>query len=340
MLETIWLLLWGLLWGIYFMLDGFDFGLAIMLPFLARDDKEKNTIYNAIGPFWDGNEVWLVAAGGITFAAFPAAYAVMFSSLYSSLMIILFALIIRAVSIEFRGQIASPSWKLFWDSCLMISSLIPAFFFGVVFANIFRGIPIDGQGIFQGSILSLFNLYGIAGGVLFILLFLLHGALWLVIKSEGPLMERSGRLSRKLSIALIVIIPLFLMFTFFQTGLFINYLNHPFLFIIPIIVVISFIGMSLFIRRGAWWKAWFSSSAVIIDIVLFAIVGLYPNLLPSSIDKSYSMTIYNSSSSPLTLKIMLAVVLVVVPLVVVYQAWVYWLFRDPISEEDLPHESY
>ncbi len=340
MLETIWLLLWGLLWGIYFMLDGFDLGLAILLPFLAKDEQEKNTIYNAIGPFWDGNEVWLVAAGGVTFAAFPAAYAVMFSSLYSPLMIILFALILRAVSIEFRGQIENPPWKLFWDRCLMIGSFIPAFFFGVVFANIFRGIPIDGAGIFQGSILALFNMYGIAGGIFFVLLFLLHGSLWLAIKSEGALMERAGRLSRKLSIVLTAVIPLFLILSYFWTGLFTNYLNHPLLFIIPLVVIISFVMMFLFIGRGAWWKAWFSSSVVIVDVVLFAIVGLYPNLLPSSLDASYSMTIYNSSSSPLTLKIMLAVVLVVLPLVVIYQGWVYWLFRDPLSEEDLPHESY
>lgn len=340
MLETIWLLLWGLLWGIYFMLDGFDFGMAIMLPFIAKNDKEKSTIYNAIGPFWDGNEVWLVAAGGVTFAAFPAAYAVMFSSLYSTLMIILFMLILRAVSIEFRNQIANPSWKLFWDGCLAVGSFIPAFLFGVVFANIFKGIPLDDVGIFQGSSLLLFNPYGIAGGIFFVLLFLLHGSLWLAIKSEETLMERADRLSRKLSVVLIVIIPLFLLFTFFQTRLFTNYSNHPLLCIIPLTIIISFAGVFRFIGKKAWWKAWFSSSVMILGTVLFAVVGLHPYLLPSSIDTSYGMTIHNSSSSPLTLKIMLAVVLVIIPIVIVYQAWVYWLFRNPLKEEDLPHESY
>ena len=340
MLETTWLILWGLLWGVYFMLDGFDFGLAMMLPFFARDEEEKSTIYRAVGPFWDGNEVWLVAAGGVTFAAFPAAYAVMFSSLYSSLMIILFALILRAISIEFRGQIESPPWKSFWDVCLMAGSLVPAFLFGVVFANIFKGIPIDGAGIFQGSIVALFNVYGIAGGIFFVILFLLHGSLWLAIKSEGTLRERSGHLSRKLSRVVTAAIPLFLIVTFFQTDLFDNYVNIPLLFFIPVVVVIALVMMLVYIGRGTWWRAWFASSGVIVTTVIFAVVGLYPDLLPSSLDPSYSMTISNSSSSPLTLKIMLAVVLVVVPLVILYQGWVYWLFREPLSKEDLPHEVY
>ncbi len=191
MLETIWFLLWGLIWGIYFMLDGFDFGLGMLLPFVTRSDKEKRIIYNAMGPFWDGNEVWLITAGGVTFAAFPITYAVMFSTLYTPLLMILFALIIRAVSFEFRNKIASQSWKSLWDTCLFVGSFTPALLFGVAFANIFHGIPFDKNYVFQGNLLTLLNPYGVLGGVLFVALFLVHGAIWLAIKSDGTLHARA-----------------------------------------------------------------------------------------------------------------------------------------------------
>ncbi len=187
MLETIWFILWGILWAVYFMLDGYDFGLGMLMPFLARDDKETRVFYNAMGPFWDGNEVWLITVGGVTFAAFPTTYAVMFRTLYTPLLLILFALIIRAVSFEFRGKIDSTAWRKLWDTCLFVGSFLPALLFGVAFANIFQGIPFDKDHIFQGNLLTLLNPYGILGGVLFVAMFLLHGSLWLAIKAEGPL---------------------------------------------------------------------------------------------------------------------------------------------------------
>ena len=182
MLQSIWFLLWGILWGVYFMLDGFDLGLGTLKPFISRNDTDKRIAYNAMGPFWDGNEVWLVMAGGVTFAAFPTTYAVMFSSLYSPLLLILFGLIIRAVSFEFRGKIDSTAWKGLWDLCHFVGSFGPALLFGVAFANIFQGIPINADGVLQGNLLSLLNPYGILGGALFVLLFLVHGALWLAVK--------------------------------------------------------------------------------------------------------------------------------------------------------------
>ena len=198
MLETIWFLLWGLLWAIYFMLDGFDLGLGTLRPFIARNDTESRIIYNVMGPFWDGNEVWLITAGGVTFAAFPTTYAVMFSTLYAPLLLILFGLIIRAVSFEFRGQLDSPGWRKIWDSCLFVGSFVPALLFGVAFANIFQGIPFDDKGVFHGTLFTLLNPYGILGGVLFVLLFLSHGSLWLAVKAEGPLYDRAAALSSKL----------------------------------------------------------------------------------------------------------------------------------------------
>ncbi|MGO9569414.1 MAG: cytochrome d ubiquinol oxidase subunit II, partial [Desulfomonilaceae bacterium] len=155
MLQTVWFVLWGVLWAIYFMLDGFDLGLGTLRPFIARDETESRIIYNVMGPFWDGNEVWLITAGGVTFAAFPTTYAVMFSTLYAPLLLSLFALIIRAVSFEFRGQNDSPGWRKIWDSCLFVGSFVPALLFGVAFANIFQGIPFDDKGVFHGTLLTL-----------------------------------------------------------------------------------------------------------------------------------------------------------------------------------------
>ncbi|HYA02276.1 MAG TPA: cytochrome d ubiquinol oxidase subunit II, partial [Syntrophobacteria bacterium] len=185
MLETTWFVLWGVLWAVYFMLDGFDLGLGSLMPVLARNDTDRRIIYNAMGPFWDGNEVWLISAGGVTFAAFPRAYALLFSSLYTALMLVLFALIFRAVAFEFRGKVDHPAWRKLWDSCLVFGSFLPALLLGVAFANIFRGIPFDAEGLYRGSLITLLNPYGLIGGVLFLCLFLVHGSIWLAIKAQG-----------------------------------------------------------------------------------------------------------------------------------------------------------
>ncbi|MDQ1240290.1 MAG: cytochrome bd ubiquinol oxidase subunit, partial [Thermodesulfobacteriota bacterium] len=239
MFETIWFLLWGILWAMYFMLDGFDLGLGTLMPFVSQNDTDKRVIYNAMGPFWDGNEVWLITAGGVTFAAFPTAYAVMFSTLYTPLLIILFALIIRGISFEFRGAIDSAAWRTLWDTCLFVGSVVPAVLFGVAFANIFQGIPFDADHVFQGNLFTLLNPYGILGGVLFMALFLLHGCLWLAIKSEGSLLKRAGSTAGALWVALLLVAVLFLVFTWFATPLYANYLNNPILFIIPLLAVVA-----------------------------------------------------------------------------------------------------
>ena len=165
MLETIWFVLWTLLWAVYFVLDGFDLGLGTLLPFLGKTEEERRIMYNAAGPFWDGNEVWLISAGGVTFAAFPKAYAVMFSALYAPLLILLFALIFRAVSFEFRNKVESAAWRSLWDGVHFLANLIPSLLLGVAFANLFMGIPVDAQGVYHGSLLGLLNIYGLAGGV-------------------------------------------------------------------------------------------------------------------------------------------------------------------------------
>lgn len=338
MLETIWFILWGVLWAIYFMLDGFDLGLGALMPVLAKDDTDRRLIYNAMGPFWDGNEVWLITAGGVTFAAFPTTYAVMFSSLYSALMLILFALIIRGVSFEFRGKIDHPSWRQLWDTCLVIGSFTPALLFGVAFANIFQGIPIDAEGIYHGSLFTLLNSYGLLGGLFFVVLFMLHGALWLAIKTEGELQVRAASTATKLWHAVVFVAVVFLIATAFHTKLYTNYIRVPQLWLIPLLAVAALVLTRGFIVHSAYWKAWFTSSLTIVTVVLFGVVGLYPSLLPSSLNPAYSLTIQNSASSPLTLKIMLAVALVFVPIIIAYQAGVYILFRDKVREEDLAYD--
>ncbi len=343
MLESIWFFLWGLLWAIYFMLDGFDLGLGTLMPFVARDDMEKRTVYRAMGPFWDGNEVWLITAGGVTFAAFPLAYAVMFSSLYSALMLLLFALIFRGVAMEFRGQIHHEKWKKVWDYSLTAGSFLAALLLGVAFANIFQGIPIDEKGVYQGSLITLLNPYGLLGGVLFVVMFALHGCIWLALKTEGPLHDRAATLASRLWTALLAAAVIFLAATWFATRLYDNYLENPLFFVVPIllipIIAVSALVMTrVYISRTRWWEAWFASSLFIVGTTLFGVAGLYPHLLPSSINPAYSVTIHNAASSPLTLKIMLGVALTVIPVVIAYQAWVYHFFKDKIQHSDLAHD--
>ncbi len=335
MLETIWFLLWGILWAVYFMLDGFDLGLGTLAPFIASNENEKRVIYNSMGPFWDANEVWLITAGGVTFAAFPTTYAVMFSALYTPLLLLLFALILRAVALEFRSKVDDEGWKKLWDVCLFVGSFVPSLLLGVAFANIFKGIPVDGEGVFHGNLFTLLNPYGLLGGILFTLLFLVHGALWLAIKSEGTLEKKAAKVAAGLWIILLVVAVAFLVATWFATSLYVNYLNSPALMVIPLVTVLALLGTRLFIGKKAYWKAWFSSSLTIVGATLFGVVGLYPNLFPSSLDPAYSLTIFNSSSSPLTLKIMLGVALTFVPIVIAYQVWSYYVFRDKVTKEDL-----
>jgi cytochrome d ubiquinol oxidase subunit II len=334
MMETIWFILWGLLWAIYFMLDGFDLGAGTLLPFLARSEEEKRTLYNSIGPFWDGNEVWLITAGGVTFAAFPSMYAVMFSSMYSALMLVLFALIFRGVAIEFRWKMDNPLWKKAWDGCLWAGSFLPALLWGVAFANIFKGIPFDGEGVYKGTLLTLLNPYGLIGGLFFLLMFLLHGSLWIAVKSEGELQQKAARLSSVIWLFLLLASLVFLAATAFATTLYMNYLKHPLLWVIPLLTVVGLILSRVFIEAKKWWSAWFSSCLIIVSATFFGVAGLYPVLFPSSIDGAFSLTIYNSSSSQLTLSIMLGVVLVCVPLVIVYQVWAYRLFRERVVDGD------
>jgi cytochrome d ubiquinol oxidase subunit II len=335
-LEAIWFFLWGLLWAVFFMTDGFDFGVGTLYPFLGKTDADRRVMINSVGPLWDGNEVWLITAGGVTFAAFPLVYATMFSSLYSALMLILFALIVRGVSFEFRGKIDHPLWKKVWDTTIFIGSVIPALLFGVAFANIFKGLPFDDQG-YHGGLLSLLNPYGLLGGGLFLILFLQHGAVWLCLKTEGPLHDRAVSAANGIWYALLCLAVIFLIASGTATDLYGNYLAHPVLLIVPAAAVAALLGIKISLKKQAWAGAWFCSALTIVLCTFFGIIGLFPKMFPSSLGEQYHLTAYNAASSPLTLKIMLGVVILVIPVVIAYQTWAYLLFKGKVTEDDLEY---
>lgn len=332
--QVIWFILWGVLWAVYFMLDGFDFGAAILHRFIAKTDEEKRVIINTLGPVWDGNEVWLITAGGATFAAFPTTYALMFSYLYTPLLIILFALIFRGVAFEFRGKVESKTWKKGWDLAITLGSFIPALLFGVAFGNIFQGIPMDSEG-YHGTLFTLLNPYGLLTGILFVFLFIIHGALWLSVKTEGIINERAKRVADKGWYFLLIIALIFLIHTAFATNLYKNYMENPLWFIVPVIAVLALLGVKVFSLKGDYLKAFYSSCLTILMITFTGIIGLYPNLIPSSISPEYNLTIFNSSSSPYTLKIMTIVAIMFVPIVIAYQIWIYRIFRHRISVDEI-----
>jgi len=345
--QTIWFVLWGVLWAVYFMLDGFVFGTGFLAGVLAKNDTEKRVLINAVGPVWDGNEVWLITAGGATFAAFPTTYALMFSNLYSALLLLLFSLIVRGVSFEFRGKLESATWKGAWDKAIIVSSFLPSLLFGVAFGNIFKGIPMKNDFTalnftYDGTLIGLLNPYGLVTGVLFVLLFAVHGSLYAAIKTTGDLSKRSAVLANKLWLPLLVVAVVFLGYTYPATKLYDNFLKAPLLLIIPVIAVASLLLVKFFAAKGQCYKAFTFSCLTIVFVVFTGVTGLFPNLIPSSIDPASNLTIFNSSSSLLTLQIMTVVALICVPTVIAYKIWVYRLFRAPVSNEDVlgSHEAY
>ncbi|RPJ38260.1 MAG: cytochrome d ubiquinol oxidase subunit II [Planctomycetaceae bacterium] len=334
-LVTIWFLIWTLLWAIYFMTDGFDLGVGAMLPFLGRSETERRILYNATGPLWDGNEVWLIAAGGVTFAAFPRTYAVMFSAFHEALTLLLLALIVRGLSFELRSKVASARARSLCDLCQFLGSVLVAVLLGVTFANVFRGLPLV-NGVHQGTILTLLNPYALAGGAFFLVVFLLHGALWLAIRTESDLHVRAVRTAAVLWPLVLIAAVAFLIYTGFATHLYDNYIRRPVLWAVPLLTVGALITVRVFLNKARPGLAWLASSAMIVAITFSGTIGLYPNMLPSRIDpQTNSITVYQRASSPLTLKIMLGVVLVLVPIVLIYQFWAYRMFSNKINASQL-----
>ena len=336
-LNTTWFLLIGVLVAGYGILDGFDLGVGV-LHFFTRDNKDRRVTVNAIGPVWDGNEVWLLTAGGAMFAAFPVVYATVFSGLYLAFMLLLFALIFRAVSLEFRGQVSGPLWQRVWDWSFGLGSLIPAILFGVAVGNVLRGLPIEADGSLHVRFVSLLNPYSLLMGVLTLLLFTLHGASFLAIKTEGALQERVARAIAPCWIAFVVVYAVATVSTYFVSPfLFEGILGNPPFWVFFLLLLGSAVYIPVAAGGKAYAKSFMSSAVMICAMVGLSAVSLYPRMVPSSIDLGNSLTAYNASSSPLTLAVMLVVALVGMPLVLVYTAVIYYIFRGKVV---LTEDSY
>ena len=335
-LGDIWFILWGLLWGIYFALDGYDFGIGMLVPVIGLGSvKEGDTMHQVTGPFWDGNEVWLITAGGVTFAAFPKAYAVMISAWYAPLLLLLFALIFRAVSFEFRNKINNPQWRGLWDIFQFLGSFLPALLLGVAFANLFQGIPIDTDGVYHGNLFALLNIYGLLGGLLFVSMFSLHGSIWLAVRADGEMHDRAVGAAKTAWIITVALAVAFLFATAHYTDLYANYSHLPALWIFPVLAVALLLLLRFFLSGDKAVAAFCISAGFILCTTFFGVLGMFPRLIPSNLDPAASVTAAMAASSPLTLTLMLCVALICVPLVIGYQFWVYTMFSGKISSEEL-----
>ena len=329
--EVIWFYLIAILFIGYFVLEGFDFGVGILLPFVAKNDTERRMVINTIGPHWDGNEVWLITAGGAMFAAFPNWYASLFSGFYIALFLMLIALIVRGVGFEFRSKITSPQWRNFWDWAIFGGSIIPAILWGVAFSNFVRGVPIDENFIYVGNFWDLLNFYSIIGGLVTLTGFTLHGAIYLSMKLEKPFADRISQISKKIWIPNFVVLLFFIIQTYFFTDI-INQLGvNP--GVVPIGAVLSLIsvGYLIYIKRNGW--AFILNCMAIIFSASTIFMILFPRLLVSSINPAFSLTIMNSASGEYTLRIMSIIALIFVPIVIAYQSWTYYIFRKRIGSD-------
>ncbi|MFW6097868.1 MAG: cytochrome d ubiquinol oxidase subunit II, partial [Chloroflexota bacterium] len=315
----------------FFVLEGFDFGVGILLPFLGRDDKTRRMIINTIGPHWDANEVWLITAGGATFAAFPHWYATLFSGFYLPLFLLLLALIVRGVAFEFRSKDENKRWRSVWDAAIFVGSLLPALLLGVAFANLVRGVPIDAEMTYVGGFWNLLNPYALVIGLLAVVGFTVHGAIFLSMKTDGDLQKRSRLAARRLwPLALLLLVVSFVgtyLATDAQTQLGVN----PGL--IPLGAGLALLASGYFIFKEMDGWAFGSSVLAIVFTVVTLFTILFPRVMVSSIDPAYSLTIYTAASSPYTLRVMSVVALIFVPVMLLYQGWSYWIFRERITSE-------
>ncbi len=328
-LATFWFILIGVLWTGYFFLEGFDFGVGMLLHPLGRTEVDRRVLVNTIGPVWDGNEVWLLTAGGATFAAFPNWYASLFSGFYLALFLILIALILRGVAFEYRGKVDSVTWRRRWDLAIAFGSWVPAVLWGVAFANIVAGVPIDVDGNFTGTLFTLLNPFGLLGGVTTASLFLLHGAHFVALKTEGDIQERAEALARRIAPVTIVAGATFLIWNQLERG-------EPWTWLpvgLAAVALLAAVGAN---RAGRDGWAFLATGVAIAAAVVALFGGLYPDVLPSSTDPAFNLTVDNASSTPYTLRVMTWVAVIMTPVVLAYQAWSYWVFRQRIGSRHIP----
>ncbi len=336
-LSDLWFIAIAVLWAGYFVLEGFDFGVGILLPFLSRgDDTAKRVMINTIGPVWDGNEVWLLTAGGATFAAFPSWYAAMFSAFYLPLLLVLVALIIRGVAFEYRGKRDNPRWRAGWDAAIFLGSLLPALLWGVAFGNVLHGIPINGAGHFTGNFFTFLTPYALLGGVTTLALFTLHGALFLTLRTTGDLRARAARTATAAGLAAIPAAAGFLAWTELSYRASATS-GEGIASVCCAVLAAGALAGGVF----AGWKGRegtaFTASAIAIAAATAALfTALYPRVLPSTLSPAYDLTTANAASAAQTLAVMTVVACIFLPLVLAYQTWTYWVFRKRVTGPSKP----
>lgn len=332
-LTTLWFIFIAFLFVGYFVLEGFDFGVGMLVGIFAKNDKERRVLINTIGPVWDGNEVWLIVAGGAMFAAFPEWYATLFSGFYLPLFLILIALIVRGVAFEYRGTRDEQQWKDRWDWMIIIGSFVPALLWGVAFANIVRGVPIDASGEYVGGFFNLLNPYALLGGLVTLSVFLVHGALFVALKTAGDIRERAHVLAQRCGLVAGVLAVAFIVWTGLSHG-------DAVVWVIGVLGAAAFAGAMLasYAQRDGW--AFTGTFLAIGLVVTMLFVALFPEVMPSTVDPAYGLTVEGASSTPYTLKIMTWSAVVFLPIVIGYQIWSYWVFRKRISTENMPADAH
>lgn len=328
-LTTVWFCLIAVLWMGYFALEGFDFGVGILMRTLAGTDDERRLLINTIGPVWDGNEVWVLVAGGATFAAFPEWYATLFSGFYLPLLVILVALIVRGVAFEYRAKRDSDRWRAGWDLAIFWGSLIPAFLWGVAFANILRGVPIDSDLEYAGGLLGLLNPYALLGGTTTLLLFLSHGAMFVSLKTDGPIRREARAVAGIAGLAAAVASVGFLAWTQAMTGS----AGSAVLFTAA---ALCLVGGLLAIERGREGWGFVGTFLTILLAVAGLFAALFPDVMPTTLTDGVSLTTTNAAATAYTLKVMTVVAVIFTPLVLMYQAWTYWVFRKRLTVRNIP----
>jgi cytochrome d ubiquinol oxidase subunit II len=330
-LQTLWFILIAVLWIGFFFLEGFDFGVGILLPFLSKRDEERRAIINTIGPVWDGNEVWLLTAGGATFAAFPQWYATMFSGFYLALFLLLVGLIIRGIAFEYRSKDPNPKWRHTFDWMIAVGSFLAPLLLGTAFANLVGGVPINQDMLYTGNLFTLLNPYGLIGGLTMVSVFLLHGANFLTLKLDGDLSERARAVAKKLywfAAAFVILLAITTyIFTDITTKIGINPGIMPIASVVVLLVTIYFIN-----HKNEGWAFICTGAHIVLTQVAFFML-MYPRVMISSINPAWSLTIYNASSSQYTLGVMSIIALIFVPIVLAYQGWTYYMFRKRISND-------
>ncbi|HXO51974.1 MAG TPA: cytochrome d ubiquinol oxidase subunit II [Mycobacterium sp.] len=334
-LPELWFVIMAALFLGFFVLEGFDFGVGMLMPFfglVAKGDPEQHrrAALNTIGPVWDGNEVWLITAAGAMFAAFPDWYATLFSGLYLPLLVILVSMILRVVAIEWRGKIDDPKWRSGADVGIAVGSWLPAILWGMVFAMLVRGLPVDAHKQVHLSLGDVFNAYTVLGGLTTVALFGFHGAVFIALKTEGPVRNDAFRFATWLSLPVTALVAGFGLWT----HLFDNKSWTPIVVGIAVVAQLT-AAMLVWRRTGEGW-AFACTASVVAALVILLFGTMYPDLVPSTLNPGWSLTIHNASSAPYTLKIMTWAALIFAPLVMAYQGWTYWVFRKRISAEAIP----